>query len=329
MHFPVALHAAQPTVSMAVAPLPIDLHAIGESVDKPVTLEVLPPPGPDGTIVGRDGRKHRVPDVSALSGALNAQAVQPRVDFDHASEPSSATFNGSTGAEGWLENFRINARGGIAADARMGDDAHAALRRRRYRYLSPAVLVNARNEVVGLSSAALVNNPNFDLKPPATHNQGAGDLEEREAKLKRDQEDLKRDQAAQAQAALHAATATVEAAIVAGQIPAPQKDYHVAAIQGHAEGVWAGITAFNEAFGTDAGGGGAAATNDLTRRVAPRGAPPAQHGRHERLAFRTAPGAAPPGEDQLELHRNVAEYAAKRGISFRQAVSEYGPLFGV
>ena len=127
------------------------------------TMEVIPPPR-DGYLVGVDGRRFRVEDMAALAAAINAQATAPRVDFDHRTERSSRTFQGSTRAEGWLSNFRINARGGIDADMALGDMADAAIRHDTYRYLSPSLILDKGGNVIGLSSVALVNDPNFDLR---------------------------------------------------------------------------------------------------------------------------------------------------------------------
>ena len=131
-----------------------------------LTAEVIPAPR-GGTIAGRDGRRYRVPDMAELAAKINAQAVMPRVDFDHQSERQSPTFRNSTRAEGWLSNFRMNAAGGIDADFELGGLAAAAIREGRYRYLSPGLLHDPYGAVVGLSSVALVNNPNFDLTVPA------------------------------------------------------------------------------------------------------------------------------------------------------------------
>lgn len=128
-----------------------------------LTMEVIPPPR-GGYLTGTDGRRFRVKSMAALAAAINAQAVVPRVDFDHRTERSSPTFAGSTAAEGWLSNFRVNGSGGMDADMALGDKAAEAIRNGGYRYLSPALVTDKAGEVTGLSSVALVNNPNFNLR---------------------------------------------------------------------------------------------------------------------------------------------------------------------
>ena len=148
--------------------LPIAAHALGAEGDTPVpiTLEVIPPPDADGLLPARVGRRQRIADAPKLVARLNAQITRARVDFDHRSEPQSPTFADTTEAEGWLASYRLNSRGGIDADADLGAAALDSLRRRKYRYVSPALLLTSDGDVVGLSSLALVNNPNLPLEAP-------------------------------------------------------------------------------------------------------------------------------------------------------------------
>lgn len=140
-----------------LAPWVVDLNLRGEAL----TMEVLPPPNAEGIIRGDDGRRYRVRDMAALARAINAQEPAPRLDIDHQSEQSSRTFRGSTAAYGWLSKFRVSARGGLEADATLSNHAAHLIRSDGYRYLSPALHTTTDMEITGLSSVALVNNPNF------------------------------------------------------------------------------------------------------------------------------------------------------------------------
>ena len=73
----------------------------GEGAPLP-SAEIIPPADASGVVKGRDGRRFRMKDPATLAAAINAQAVAARIDFDHRSERSSPTFNGSTAAEGSL-----------------------------------------------------------------------------------------------------------------------------------------------------------------------------------------------------------------------------------
>ena len=309
--------------------LPLDLNAVGEE-NAPLATEVVPPPGPHGLLPARNGRRQYVADTAALVARLNGQAVAARVDFDHRSEPVSPTFAGSTEAEGWLSHFRLNARGGIDADMALSDWAHQGLRARRYRYLSPALLLDD-DDVVGMSSLALVNNPNLPLTAPAVNSGEAApmdkdeiarkaELDERETKL------VAREAAAHA-AALNAATQAIDAAVASGRVLPAHKGYHLGAIKSHPEGVWKGIESFHAFAGGEAGDATRDQTAALTTRTGPSGAPPSAGGRRD-PEFNGAPGWQPPSEGRLALHSRIADYAAKRGIPYRQALTEFGAIHG-
>lgn len=312
--------------------LPIDAVEFNER-NEAVALDVLPAPGPGGILPARDRRRQRVTDVPALVAKLNAQAVKTRVDYDHASEPESRTFRGSTGADGWLSRFRANARGGITADAALSDAAYKDLRARRYRYLSPAIVLDRNDDVVGLSSVALTNNPNLPLEAPAINSSEAtvddkqkqqADLDERARKLKVDEE------AANA-VAMNAAGQAVDAAIAAGRVLPAQKEYHLCAIKSHAHGVWKGIESFNAFAGGAEGDATKSITQHLATRTGPDGKPPGAGGggAAPSPAFPVPHGVQAPGEERLELHARIAEYATKRGIPYRQAAVEFGAINGV
>ena len=306
--------------------LPIDANAFGAEGDPPkvVTLEVIPPPGADGVLPAADGRRQRVTDAAQLAGALNAQMVNARVDFDHQSEPKSPTFAGTTEAEGWLAQYRPNARGGIDADVDLGPEALKRVRAKRYRYISPALLLNRADEVVGLSSIALVNNPNLPLSAPII-NSGASPMDENELKTKetdlaeRERKLTERESAAQT-AALNAATQAVDGAIAANKIPPAHKEFFLDAIKGNPGGVWKGIESFNATIAERP----SAVLKDLTRRTGPTGQPPG--GTDTGGAYPTPHGLHAPSEERLALHAKISEHAARRGISYRDAIIEFGAI---
>lgn len=311
--------------------LPIDATEFNER-NEAVALEVLPPPGADGILPARDGRRQRIADGAALVAKLNSQKLKTRVDFDHTSEPAAKTFKGSTEAEGWLSNFRLNARGGITADAALSDDAYAKLRGRKFRYLSPATWLTLKGDVIGLSSVALTNNPNLPLEAPAVNSSEASvdenqqqkqaELDERERKLKADEEAAKT-------AAMNAAEQAVDAAVKEGRVLPAQKDYHLAAIKANPDGIWKGIEAFNSFAGGEAGDATKSATQALATRTGPDGKPPSGDAGKSDPSFPAPNGVQGPSEERLELHAKIADYATKRGIPYRQAAVEFGAMSGV
>ncbi len=314
----------------SVIALPVDLHAIGAEGDapRPITLEIIPPPGAGGALPARDGRVQRVRDVAQLAAALNAQSSLARVDRDHRSEPSAATFAGTTAAEGWASHYRVNARGGIDAELELNASLTQSLRAKEYRYLSPALLVARNDDVVGLSSVALVNNPNFPLPAPQINSERDMSPEDTVESLKAEKAALETKLAASdktsADLRANAAAQAVDKAIEAGHLLPAEKDYHLSAIKGHIEGVEKGIESFNALMAAK-GEAPTKRTTDLTRRIGPAGPPPSGA---EAPAYPTPHGWHGPSEERLGLHAKIAAHAAQRGITYRDALVEFGAIHG-
>ena len=201
------------SVALHTLAFAIDANAAGASAST-VPVEVVPPPGPAGLLPTRDRRRQRVPDIRALADRLNRQETAARVDTDHRSEPTSPTFVGETAAGGWLSNFRVNAKGGVSADMELGDELRDKVRRKAYRYVSPAYLLGQDGVVQGLSSIALVNNPNLPLDAPTLHSM---------------QQD---------------AAAAVDAAVLNGRVAPAMRDYFLSSITRHRDGIAAGLRLF-------------------------------------------------------------------------------------
>ena len=323
-----------PTEQIALAPWAVELNfgAIA-SPDAPLPVaEVIPPPNADGIVEGRDGRRFRIKDMAALAARIGAQAVAPRIDFDHRSERGSPTFTGSTAAEGWIRAPKLNARGGIDAELELSGWAKESIRSRIYRYLSPALLHTADMELAGLSSVALVNDPNFHLPAPTVHNRSpAMDPTDADA-VERDRALTAREKAAD-ERALGAAKRAVDQAVTDGKIDAAAKDYHLAAIESHKDGMEAGLNGFDamvaasivDEAGKDAGLD-AGALSALQTRVGPAGAPNAAAGGGAQPAFPAPAGVLPPDGQRLSLHQKIAEYARTNGVSYRDAVTHFGAM---
>ena len=196
-----------------VLTLAISANAAGVA-SSTVTVQVVPPPGPDGLLPARDGRRQRVPDVRALAAKLNRQDPKARVDTDHRSEPASPTFVGETAAGGWLSHYRPNSDGGIDADMELGEGLRGRLRRKEYAYISPAYLLGRDGVVRGLSSIALVNNPNLPLDAPTLHSM---------------QQD---------------AVDAVDAAVLNGRVAPATRDYFLSIITRNRDGIAAGLRLF-------------------------------------------------------------------------------------
>ena len=290
-----------------------------EEISDEFRAEVLPAAGEDGALATRDGRVQKISDAAALVDRLNAQQPEVRVDFDHESEPRARTHRGSTAAEGWLSAFQLEANGAITALFKLRNWALHRVRSREFRYTSPAVWMNQENEIMQVSSVALVNNPNFVLQalnndaptdpsnPPA-----AGDVAARETAANERMEAAER-------LMMNAATRAVDQAIADKRLAPAQKDFVLNSIKTHAEGIEKGIEAFEAAFPASSPTPG---LNNLDRRVGPRGAPDTDTAAP---AIRTPQGIKA-DDESLELHARVAAHARDRGISYRDAVVELGAL---
>ena len=326
----IALHAAAAeAVRLHTLVLPLGLHASAAQPEGPLRAEIIPPPGPDGCIEGADGRRQYVADMGALAAAIGAQAVQPRIDCDHVSERTSPTFAGSTAALGWVRHPRLNARGGIDADLHVDAATRERLGSEEYRYLSPALRLDGEERIIGLSSVALVNDPNLPLAPLQVHNQaGAAASGEGAAGTAPDP------QVEEARRLMsEAAAEAVDLAVEHGSILPREREYHLSAITTHAGGVRAGIAAFRahvaasgEGEGGAAPGADADARRALMARTGPRGAPPGRTGALAAPPFDAPPDVGPATPERLALHAQITDYARTHGVSYRDAVEQFGAL---
>ena len=302
------------------APLSLSLHALSEAEaggTAEIVQTVIPAAGRDGRLKTRDGSALRMSDPAALAAALNAQDTGVRIDFDHQSEPSSPTHQGSTAAEGWAKSFRATAEGAVEAVLELSSRAREAVGQARYKYLSPAIWAHKRTgEVVGMNSLALVNNPNMvslSLNNDAGGDGEQGDLAKRERKV------AEREKAVE-QRLMSAAERSVDTAIEGKRLAPAQKEFMLNSIRTHSDGIEKGIEAFEKAFPADAK---APTLNNLDRRVVPAGAPTT--GAAPAARFR-GPLGVDVSEEGLTLHSQVAAHARERGISYRQSVLELGAL---
>ena len=291
-----------------------------------VRCTVIPAADARGVVPTRDGRVYRMPDPARLAVALNGQELAARIDFDHESEPQSKTHTGKTEAKGWLSDFRAEANGAISASLDLSAEAADRLRKKAYRYLSPALFRGRDREVAGLSSLALLNNPNMPLVAPVVNSNGGpmGDEENTPtAEEQQAREDAleKREKAAD-ERDLNAATAAVDRAVEDERLLPAQRDFALNAIQAHADGIVAGIDAFEAAYSAETA---EVDTNALQQRTAPAGAP-------KKKAGGDAPAFRMPAESAgyqvaaaaLDLHARVAEHAQGAGGSYRDSVLELG-----
>ena len=136
----------------------------------------------------------------------------------------------------------------------------------------------------GLSSLALVNNPNMPLTAPTLHT-----LNAREAELARRETAAEREYS-------RAAEMVVNMAIFREEVAVHHRDHYLNAIRSHEDGIVAGLNAFVE-LGRSGG---------LTPRA----------------RFTAPDGYEEPAPDRISLHSQIAHRATRQGVTYRVAACQ-------
>ena len=127
---------------------------------------MLTPKGP--RIVGNDGRVFTLDNPGAVVDAFAKSGLKLPIDINHA-QFHKASKGEASPAVGWIE--QLDARdGAIWGRVEWNSRGESALKDRDYRYISPALTLDAAGRVVGIAHAGLVNEPNFTM--PALNARG-------------------------------------------------------------------------------------------------------------------------------------------------------------
>jgi phage I-like protein len=128
---------------------------------------------PLGDVRTRDGRRYRVTNPRAVVAAFEAARITLPVDFEHQSERPGG---GPAPAAGWITRLDVRPDG-VWGHVEWNAATAAMIRRREYRYLSPALLFDpATREVLALRSAGLVHHPAMHLKAIASEDSPVPEL---------------------------------------------------------------------------------------------------------------------------------------------------------
>lgn len=131
--------------------------------DAPEWVELLPA-GP--VIRGRDGRAWAMGDPGAVIQATQADGMDLPIDYEHATE-IRAPQGEPAPAAAWIDasSLRVSNSGAIEGRVSWTERGRAAVCAREYRYLSPVFIFSkATGAIVRLTSAALTNQPNLNIK---------------------------------------------------------------------------------------------------------------------------------------------------------------------
>jgi len=124
----------------------------------PEWVELLPA-GVD--IVGRDGRRWKVPDPYALVQAFRQGGRKLVIDWEHASESGKGE---RAPAAGWIIDMEVRG-GALWGRVEWTPEGRADLANLSYRYLSPAFDYQPSDLVIRrISSAGLTHEPNLDIR---------------------------------------------------------------------------------------------------------------------------------------------------------------------
>lgn len=93
------------------------------------------------------------------------------IDYDHQTVRAPAVA-GKAEASGWMKRLYADPVLGICADVEWTEEAAEALRKKKYRYISPYFRHTADGRVTGIINAGLTNTPNLDLLAVASSMDG-------------------------------------------------------------------------------------------------------------------------------------------------------------
>jgi phage I-like protein len=116
---------------------------------------------PAGRIVGNDGRIFINDEPERVVTAFRTNRLSVPVDINHAQFLKSQNGEESP-AVGWIEDLKVEG-GGIYGRIEWTPRGREALAAKEYRYLSPALRIDAVGKVLAVIGAGLVNRPNFNM----------------------------------------------------------------------------------------------------------------------------------------------------------------------
>jgi len=132
---------------------------LGEGQNPPQWIPAIPR---GHAIVGRDGRKFQLDNLSDLMLSTRDAGLRIPVDENHAST-FLAPQGGASPALGWVTDWTIKSDGILWAQVEWTPKGSEVLKNKEYRYVSPAILHDKDGRITGIHSLSLVNRPNLDL----------------------------------------------------------------------------------------------------------------------------------------------------------------------
>lgn len=125
----------------------------------PSKVQLLPQ---DTAIKGRDGRSFKNDNPAIIVQHFKQDKKDIVIDIEHSSLLQAK--NGQPApAAGWITALEWQPEAGLFGDVRWNTLGSFAVGASEYRYLSPVLLVDENEQVIGIDSVALTNRPNLKL----------------------------------------------------------------------------------------------------------------------------------------------------------------------
>lgn len=116
----------------------------------------------DGRTIATDGWIVDDTNGYALADAINQRAVQLMIDYEHQTLYIKENGRGNPAA-GWMINAEYRPFEGLFANVKWTASAHAQIKNKEYRYISPLFLADEQGYVREVLNAALTNRPALHL----------------------------------------------------------------------------------------------------------------------------------------------------------------------
>lgn len=137
---------------------------------------------PAGVVIGRDGREWNNDQPETILQSFIELARDLPIDIEHSTE-HKAPKGEPAPATGWVKELQ-NRNGEIWGRAEWNAAGKALVDEKAYRYLSPVIIYQPKSgTIVGLTSVALTNQPNFKMSA-LNQQQGGAQLTTEEVMLK-------------------------------------------------------------------------------------------------------------------------------------------------
>lgn len=130
--------------------------------DAPAWIPLLPSPGGENEIVGRDGRRWTLKDPAAVVAHFADYGADLPLDLEHATH-LKAPKGEPAPAQAWIKEMQVRGDRSIWGRVEWTPSGLASWASGGWKYVSPGILHDDAREIFGLASAGLVTRPALHL----------------------------------------------------------------------------------------------------------------------------------------------------------------------